>query len=384
MDFDFLNEATEMFLKDNPIIRELSENMDELDEFQIDPDISIDMDMYNEFQSYAQIETEQVGGGKKDDRFYEITKKTKTNCKKFHCESVLYEIQFGNLSARTYEEADNQIKALFQQLSQEFIDQLGEKDQMRIVFFHDDIKYPISISFTNRAELLKMNLLERFQKVVQSNDTLSISSYQAFKAHIVIARLPVGGGRAAKPKTATPESTNDLITLWRNSERGIKVIENNDNLCLLRAVIVAKAYAEKENARHLLLRQNNRLLNKRTRQLAAQINISNQRCGIAELRKAEIFLRDYQITLYRNNETTPIYEGPMNKKFLYITLVGEHYNVITSMPYYFNRSYFCDHCKIGYDHTGDHKCKNTCNQCGRLNCVSKTSLETSQKCKYKY
>jgi hypothetical protein len=38
----------------------------------------------------------------------------------------------------------------------------------------------------------------------------------------------------------------------------------------------------------------------------------------------------------------------------------DHYDVITSMPAFLSKSYFCAKCKTGYDHVAKHKCNNHC------------------------
>ena len=38
------------------------------------------------------------------------------------------------------------------------------------------------------------------------------------------------------------------------------------------------------------------------------------------------------------------------------------------MKVFTNRSFYCDHCKIGYNHRIEHKCKNLCKMCNRVTC----------------
>ena len=66
----------------------------------------------------------------------------------------------------------------------------------------------------------------------------------------------------------------------------------------------------------------------------------------------------------------PIYLNTIDKfnKFIYLLHTENHFNVITSMARYLNKSYFCDLCKKGFDHYREHTCANTCKACGRLNC----------------
>uniref|UniRef100_A0A915JGN9 C2H2-type domain-containing protein n=1 Tax=Romanomermis culicivorax TaxID=13658 RepID=A0A915JGN9_ROMCU len=42
---------------------------------------------------------------------------------------------------------------------------------------------------------------------------------------------------------------------------------------------------------------------------------------------------------------------------------NNHYSVITKMPGFFDRSYFCPHCDIAYSNKGNHRCKSICPLC---------------------
>ncbi len=49
-------------------------------------------------------------------------------------------------------------------------------------------------------------------------------------------------------------------------------------------------------------------------------------------------------------------------------LHNNHYDVITTMPGFLNRSYFCYNCRKAYDSTVDHLCKAMCKMCRALDC----------------
>ena len=48
------------------------------------------------------------------------------------------------------------------------------------------------------------------------------------------------------------------------------------------------------------------------------------------------------------------------------------------MKVFTNRSFYCDFCKIGYNHRIEHKCKNLCKMCNRVSC------DVSQKIKCEF
>jgi len=52
-------------------------------------------------------------------------------------------------------------------------------------------------------------------------------------------------------------------------------------------------------------------------------------------------------------------------KFIYILFTGTHYNVITKINVFLNYKYYCNFCKVGYQHNGNHFCNQICKFCNR-------------------
>ena len=177
-------------------------------------------------------------------------------------------------------------------------------------------------------------------------------------------------GKRPKAAVSSVSSKFSAVQNICNEISGVKVIENTDNLCLVRAILVGKAYSDKEQNRYLLTRKNNKELNKRVKRLSHQLGIENKVQGIPTLMLIEQTLKDYQITLYGENRLipTPLYTGEMKEKFIYIVQTKNHFNVITSMARYLSKNLFCDACKIGYTSLGNHVCIALCSFCHRKNC----------------
>ncbi|CAF1129747.1 unnamed protein product [Brachionus calyciflorus] len=56
---------------------------------------------------------------------------------------------------------------------------------------------------------------------------------------------------------------------------------------------------------------------------------------------------------------------------------GTHYNVKSSMKQFYNRSYYCDFCKVAYNNLECHKCDECCKSCNRIKC----NQSIAQSCK---
>ncbi len=65
---------------------------------------------------------------------------------------------------------------------------------------------------------------------------------------------------------------------------------------------------------------------------------------------------------------------PLLKKYIYITYTESHFNVIKSIKSYFDRSYYCDICKVAYANIGKHTCKNMCYMCKDHRCLTNKNI----------
>ena len=169
-----------------------------------------------------------------------------------------------------------------------------------------------------------------------------------------------------------PEQYND-------ASRSILKVYNKDNICLIRAVLIAIAYDKKELNRKHLLRPSNKKIKVETNFIARLLSIPNKMCGIRELQKLEKHF-NFQIMVIDDNyhsTNSPIYLNNNLKTYrcLYLHLSKDHYSVVMSMKRYLNFHYFCHLCKYAFDNLGYHKCDNVCNSCTRLNCNKDFELE---------
>ena len=104
------------------------------------------------------------------------------------------------------------------------------------------------------------------------------------------------------------------------------------------------------------------------------------------MKKLEAYFKDYQITVFNNEgrlDREPIFIGHHNKKFVYLSFTGSHYNVIKSMSRFTFNSYYCHHCKRGYKNRTDHKCENLCKMCNRYNCAKSDSYNNCDFCNFR-
>ena len=96
-------------------------------------------------------------------------------------------------------------------------------------------------------------------------------------------------------------------------------------------------------------------------------------------------MADYQINVISKEYFNGIiYSGPEKEKRLYIYHHDDHYDVITSMPAFLSKSYFCAKCKTGYDHVARHKCNNPCDLCHHVHADEIESWTYCKDCNRKF
>jgi hypothetical protein len=78
-------------------------------------------------------------------------------------------------------------------------------------------------------------------------------------------------------------------------------------------------------------------------------------------------MNDVQIhVVSKEHFNSIIYQGPEAVSKIYLYFHDEHYDVITSMPAFLNRSYYCHSCHKGYQHREEHRRNNICSSCHKI------------------
>lgn len=221
---------------------------------------------------------------------------------------------------------------------------------------------PGYVAFRPADQISEQVLWDIFGGIVQSNSE-SITSSDTFTVECTRINLPVGSGR---------KKTHFYNTFEEEckSRKGIITIKNKDNLCLPRALIVAKALIKETPDMFKAIRQDkgNRQTLKAEKLLAkARVEIPKEGAGIQELEKLQAHLKKYKITVYNyNSKGREVYFNGENTEALYkINLLfhNRHYNVIKSLTAAFACRFFCEACHIPYDHPNRHQCSSLCPAC---------------------
>ena len=143
-------------------------------------------------------------------------------------------------------------------------------------------------------------------------------------------------------------------------------IQNKDDIFCARALVTAKARIdghEKWNS----IRLGKSIQETMAYELHQKAGVPLHRCGIEEIKAFQGVLDGHQIhVVSKEYFNAIIYEGPLADKKIYLYHHDDHFDVITKMPAFLGRNYYCNKCKKGYDHKERHACNNTCYHCFKI------------------
>jgi hypothetical protein len=307
---------------------------------------------------------------------------------------IVFSIRNNEMSS--FFDANENLDALFGQIFEQYIQVIPENTIVQYIINHDTFDRPISSSYMKRSQLEACMIQRSFEDVFQSRKKQPENTFQ--ESHQLTLTINVLPSRAVRggsnPETIVNKRQNDNTKkepkkrICKEKKRilnmrdflencqSVKII-NSDNYCLVRAVLVGKAFADKEENSYLLVRKNNRNLNNRLSELLKVLALPDEFLNLTHLKMIEDHLKDYQITVYDSFsngssiifpfEITP--EKSKHKKFINIIFENLHFNVITSMTAFYECNYFCQYCKIKYSNLGQHDCEYLCQSCKRYDYV---------------
>ena len=326
---------------------------------------------FNDSEADDIIRNVQIGEGKKrknneepepEQDFYVKESVKRHSSKKFRMTATDHTIRFNNM-VNNFDliESHERTYQIFEHLLSDVTEGMDEKDQVRFVLRSEQLDTPISIPFLPLAQMTPERVFSAVQRVMQSNREFRLND--TVTVDLIHVEAPQGSGRSKRSVLNIKE--------YLHKKRSVIVIRNNDNLCLARALVVA--IAKIENApNYVQLRDADRAQEKKARELHAAANVPLGPCGIEEVKLFQKHLTLYEINIISGNHNNAIIypsEHSDNVTPIYLYLHNNHYNIITSMPGFLSKSYFCLKCKKGYSNKFEHMCPGMCKSCRSYECV---------------
>ena len=286
----------------------------------------------------------QTGRGEVNDdnqRPFYIESVRQVNTKKFKTKAMNYRVQFTNVLADAeISSLHERLHEIFQQVLDETIGGVPPHDQVRLVLHSNQLEYPINFPFMAPNRLTTERILAEFERVIQTNKEFRLND--TVEINVIHVAMPMGG-RGTKRSEVNLEKHLE-------KKKSIIRIRNEDELCMARALVVAKAKLDND-PRDRQIRDHRRPMQTRlARELHQNANVPLGPCGIEQAKKFQAYLSEYQISIVAKEYGDKIiYAGLEKDKRIYLYMHNNHYDVITKMPGFFACSYYCHTCKKAYN-----------------------------------
>ena len=318
----------------------------------------------------------QMGRGEGDEgdneRPFYIESVRQVYTKKFKTNATSYRIQFTNVLADVeITSLHGRLHEIFQQILDETVGGVPVQDQIRFLIHSNQLDKPIHFPFMPADRLTTEQILAKFEQVIQSNQEFRLND--TVEINVIHVSMPIGGKRSKRSE----------VNLEKHLEkkRSVVKIRNDDNLCMARAIVVAKAKLDNDPRDRQIRDHRWPMQTRLAQELHQNAGVPLGPRGIEQAKLFQAYLPEYQINIvskeYNNNI---IYAGPEKDKRIYLYMHDNHYDVITKMPGFFARHYYCHTCKKAYDHHEEHLCPNECKCCGFSPICPKESWRSCKDC----
>ena len=299
--------------------------------------------------------------------YYHLESRKKYYSKKFGMTATDHKVRFNNVLADfdLLESYESTLK-IFHHLLEEVTEGMPPNDKIRFILRSEQLETPISLPFMTVEELTTEKVFSQIERVIQSNQEFRLNDTVTIDINHV--KTPEGRGKS-KLKRTTLNIRDHL-----KEKKSIIRINNKDDFCLARALAVSIARIENDPRYEQIKRTDRHIQLERALDLHQAANVPLGPCGIDEVKLFQNYLVNYQIIVVSGTHNNSIIYPPKppgtdEKPIISLYYHNNHFDVITKLPGFLRRSYFCQRCHKAYDHTSDHVCPTMCSSCRGFGCV---------------
>ena len=299
--------------------------------------------------------------------YYHIESVKKHHSKKFRMSATDHTVRFNNvLSDLDLLESYERTQTIFHHLIADVTWDMDKKDQVRFILRSEQLDTPISLPFMDVEQLTTERVFSQIERVIQSNQDFRLND--TVTIDIIHVEAPQGSGKSRVKRTTLN------IREYLKKKGSIIPINNTDNLCLARTLAVSIARIEKDPKYDQIRKSDKNIQLQRALDLHRAANVPLGPCGMEEVKLFQQHLTNYQIIVVSGDHNHSIIYPPKppdtdEKQSIYLYYHNNHFDVITSIPGFLNKSYFCHRCHKAYSNTTDHLCPTMCKSCRAFGCV---------------
>ena len=198
-------------------------------------------------------ESESEDGQSEDEQgqyYYQIESRRKYHSKKFGMTATDHRVRFNNVLAdRDLLESYETTHKIIYHLLEDVKEGMAPNDKVRFILRSEQLETPISLPFMTVERLTAERVYSALERVIQSNQEFRLNDTVTIDINHV--ESPQGSGR----KKRTTYNIDDFL----NQKGSVVRIKNDDDLCLARALVVARAKKDND-PRYDQIRRSNRPL----------------------------------------------------------------------------------------------------------------------------
>ena len=297
--------------------------------------------------------------------YYHLESRKKYHSKKFGMTATDHKVRFNNVLADfDLLESYKSTMKIFHHLLEEVTEGMAPNDKIRFILRSEQLETPISLPFMTVEDLTTERVFSQIERVIQSNQEFCLNDTVTIDINHV--KTPEGRGK----KKRTIFNIRDHL----KEKRSIIRINNKDDFCLARALAVAIARIENDPKYNQISDSRNHIQLDRALDLHQAANVPLGPCGIDEVKLFQNYLVNYQIIVVSGTHNNSIIYPPKppdtdEKPIISLYYHNNHFDVITKLPGFLRRNYFCHRCHKAYDHRSDHLCPPMCSSCRGFGCV---------------
>ena len=297
--------------------------------------------------------------------YYHIESRKKYHSKKFGMTATDHKVRFNNVLADfdLLESYESTMK-IFHHLLEEVTEGMDPNDQVRFILRSEQLETPISLPFLTVEQLTTERVFSQIERVIQSNQEFRLNDTVTIDINHV--KTPQGSGKSKR----TTFNIRDHL----KEKKSIIRINNKDDFCLARALAVSIARIENDPKYNQIIRSDRPVQLERALDLHQAANVPLGPCGIDEVKLFQNYLTNYQIIIVSGTHNNSIIYPPKppgtdEKPIISLYFHNNHFDVITKLPGFLSKVYFCPRCHKGYNTTTDHICSAMCRSCRGFGCV---------------
>lgn len=291
---------------------------------------------------------------------------SKTN-KRFGVREVWYDFIGDVPEHSSIHEIIEYIRLSLSELRTLLLQDTQERDYVRLVLVSDQLNIPIAFPWAMVRDFDISAILERIERVLNSNQEFLLNPGFTIRFHHV--QNPLGG--YTRKMDALPD---DVASIKKRSIITVPSCKV-EKTCFASAIVIARYYANNDIKYRTWSRTDRPPTQKLLKEAAKLHEQAGVPKGKVDSSQYDSFQRvlnpEYRLVIYRGIRKTAgmIYAGQPAKKTLYLYLTESgHFNVIKNVSAFMCAKYFCGKCLEVYNDPRTHDCCDTCYDCFSQKC----------------